>query len=99
MPVVPKQVVLQPALDSTGNAMLAWLHAQQSYEAGKALAARRGPVSHQIPGHSSLSLSAQAAVHVHHKVKRLVAMMQVHEVCGVDVLLLWQLWKLVECCL
>ncbi|CAD7699260.1 unnamed protein product, partial [Ostreobium quekettii] len=74
-----RQVVLQPALDSTGNAMLAWLHAQQSYEAGKVLAARKGAVSHQLPGHRSLSLSAQAAVHVHHKVKRLVAMMQVHE--------------------
>ncbi|CAD7695429.1 unnamed protein product [Ostreobium quekettii] len=74
-----RQVILQPALESTGNAVLAWLHAQQSFEAGKALASRRGPAAHQRAGRGSLSLSAQAAVYIHHKVKRLVAMMQVNE--------------------
>ena len=79
------QVVVQPALESTGNAILAWLHAQQSHELGRALVGRKGVVSHQMSGHRGLSLSAQAAVHVHLKVKRLVGMMQLHEVrpsCG-----------------
>ncbi|GMH41903.1 hypothetical protein BSKO_09813 [Bryopsis sp. KO-2023] len=86
-----RQGMLQPSLESTSRAVLAWIHAQQSHELGMELASQEGVVSHQVARRKGLSLSAQAAVHVHHKVRRMVAMLQMHqllnegtvpEICG-----------------
>ena len=71
---------MNPTLESTGIAVLAWLHARQSYDIGEALKGKEGVVSHQVATRQGLSVSAQAAVHVHQKIKRLVALSLLKEV-------------------
>lgn len=73
---------MEPSLQSKSNALLTWIHARQSHEMGQSVEKSNhvNIVSHHMPRKPNLSLSAQAAVYVLHKVKRLVAMIQLKQV-------------------